>query len=135
MKSEWLERGFLHLPYFKLILSKKEWIRETGRKDIDWISEGADATTHLFDNDDEDIGKILVCIMPHIEAKADFTNWLGLLVHEISHFIDDTELPIGVDNSGEVKAYATQMCFLQLLWDYERQMKGKTRFYKRKGSK
>ena len=133
MKSEWLERGFLQLPHFKLILSEKEWLRETGLKDVEWIASGAGATSHIFrETKDGEVGKILVCIKTHTDFGGDFSVWLGLLVHEVSHFIDATEFPIGVDNTEEVKAYATQCCFLQLLWDYERQVGSEVRLIRKK---
>ena len=130
MKSKWLERGFFHLPCFKLILSEKEWNRITGLKDVEWITTRSDATTHVFK--DREGHRILICIRPHKETGTSFSAWLGLLVHEVSHFIDETRLPPGVEKTDEVKAYATQSCFLQLVWDYERQMDGQINFSKKR---
>ena len=87
---QWLDRSLVISPYsFGLCRNEKDFQKELKRLKVpanqwsEWVTEGADGTTHFF----EKVGGkglcCIVCIVSRNKAKRDVV--IGLLVHEAVH--------------------------------------------------
>jgi len=87
-RIKWLERGGIQIPYLTLCLDEKAFFAamihaKVDRPWLDFMSKGADATTHsIFDDDGPTI--CVVCI-PRDAHRNNIEDIVGLLAHEAVH--------------------------------------------------
>ena len=119
--AKWLDRRIARPgPYLTLCTTEAEYlaaIRDIENEyPVPWVSNGADATTHFYDNDNKQTVAI-VCI----RNTGDHTpvEVAGLLVHEEVHVWQQYCLDIGERSPGmEQEAYAIQSISQELMDAY-----------------
>lgn len=121
-KIHWCERNPLNTPYLTLCLSPKQFKRVLKyseiEDDVNWISQNADATTHLYTKPSKRL--TIVCI--DVEETPTLVELVGLLAHEATHVWQGFRDSIGEDNpSSEFEAYCVQHFTQQLLHAYIKQ--------------
>lgn len=131
VKTKWLDRRIAKPgPYLCLCLSEAEFIealKHLKPKGVpeNWVSPGANATVHQFDNADGDL-VCVVCLQPREHKEDNYTGVeiAGLLVHEAVHVWQLYAESIGERNPGsEQEAYAIQGIAQELMAEYARRMK------------
>lgn len=129
-KVNWLNRSMVMSPYFCLVTSEAEF--HSACKHIklpigEWpsfITAGADATAHHFENPD---GKVMTVVALHPRAfQQDRVSVYGVLIHEAVHIWQNYCKSIGeTDPSVEFEAYSIQHISQTLIeqWDsvYEKE--------------
>ena len=125
MPAQWLDRRISAPgPYLTLCMSEAEFraaLAPLAPPSVPaWMTRGADATTHFFDNADKKTCAI-VCLADPKDRNA--IEIAGLLVHEAVHVWQQHALDIGERHPGdEQEAYAVQSIAQELLAEYARRM-------------
>lgn len=120
MSLQWLSRSLVFNPdYLALCTTEKSFKQELKKRKVkdpvDWISKGANATTHIWECAKSYV--IIVCIP--IEKKRTIVEIASLLVHEAVHIWRHIKKRIGEDKpSEEFEAYAMQNLTQTLLKAY-----------------
>ena len=124
VKTRWLDRHIAFPgPYLTLCLSAEEFqaaIAHLKSPEVPrWVSHGADATAHFFDNPD---GKTVavVCLGENLKKRTP-VEIAGMLVHEAVHVWQQYCRDIGERHPGnEQEAYAIQNIAQELMAEFAR---------------
>jgi hypothetical protein len=122
----WLDRGFVHGPYYTLCLNEKDFKAALKHLKCEAKSpflktEHANATTHFL-LDPEGKQCAIVCMGTWSDQTG--ISIAGLLVHEATHIFQEWCEHRGEYNPGrEFEAYSIQWLSQQLMWEFERQTK------------
>jgi len=115
MSNDWLDDALIRGPLYCLCKSKKEFkrkLKETGLPKSLWpkfISDGADATTHILETDSSRT-MCIVCIGGVNPDRVD-----QLLVHEAVHVWQEAlDVLKETEPSCEFQAYAIQRIYQEL---------------------
>jgi hypothetical protein len=128
MKMEWLDRTIIRSPvFYALATSQKLLDQELKRLKVPHnfgINKG-DASTNFLTNEDGDPVAI-VCLFNY--KALDILQVYSLLVHEAVHVFQEIRDNIGEKYpSSEFEAYAIQRISQSLMFEFNRQTKGKSR--------
>lgn len=108
---------FGHVDYF-LVLRKKDFKTLCKQMDIsvdNWVSEGANATSHTFTHKD---GRIVCAVCVNCN-KVEDAQLFPLLVHEAVHVWQEVRDAMGeIHPSSEFEAYSIQCITQDLYNDY-----------------
>ena len=120
--SKWLSRDLINTPFLILCLSENEFVRVAKHCKLEnaprWISDQADATTHILKKDEETT--TVVCVKPHKNRAVIY----GLLVHEAVHVWRQVLRDMGESFPGEeTEAYCIQSIAQRLISEYMRRKK------------
>lgn len=122
---QWLDRRISAPgPYLTLCMSEAEFraaLAPLAPPSVPaWMTRGADATTHFFDNQDKKTCAF-VCLGDPKDRNA--IEIAGLLVHEAVHVWQQHAFDIGERKPGdEQEAYAVQAIAQELLAEFARRM-------------
>lgn len=130
MKARWLPRGVaLPGPCLCLCFSEDEFKRAVSRLKVahahPWINHGADATTHIYENDTGELVCIVCLGEQHTSRRP--TQVAALLVHEAVHIWRHHCSRIGERQPGEEQeAYGIQFISEHLFDEYARRCSTKS---------
>lgn len=134
-KIRWLDRALILGPYLAICFTGDEFYATLDYLEIkryewpDWITPGADATTHTLRYKGKTASVVCVDIPPDMDPVA----VAGLMVHEAVHVFQRYCQNIGEDNpSMEFEAYSIQSISQQFMWAYSDYLKEKENETKRK---
>jgi hypothetical protein len=120
-KVRWLSRSLIVGPYLAICFTEDEFRGILKYLEIkhyewpQWITPGADATTHTLGYKN----KIATVICIHIPPEMDPVAVAGLMVHEAVHVFQRYCQSIGEDEpSLEFEAYSIQHISQQFMWEY-----------------
>ena len=122
-KTNWLDRRIAAPgPYMCLRLSEEEYLAEMRKLKFKvpptWVTPGADATVHHFEQTDGD-HMAVVCL--NVTPDRTAIEIAGLLVHEAVHIWQEYADGIGETHPGrEQEAYAIQSIAQELMAEYAR---------------
>lgn len=128
--TDWLNRHLIVGPYLALCLSEAAFAKSMDELNAPadnrpkWVSDGAQATAHTFDNPNGDV--ICVVCLRDWEGK-DPVAIAGILVHEAVHVWQTARdaLLLGSKPCAELEAYSIQNISQQLMWSFVDQTKDK----------
>lgn len=128
--NKWLDRALLTGPYYRLCLNTEEFqeiLKEYApdmRHRLEFVNEGAHATTHFFTNTNLDLGaEMAIVCLGGVEGKTKAQIY-GVLVHEAVHIWQHFKESIGESYPGdEQEAYAVQRLSQELIHSYRKQCK------------
>ena len=127
-RAEWLERGVMVGPYYCLCMNEEQFSGALSDFSFPkpWpnflSSSRAHATTHHLRNEKGDCASV-VCLSDTSERTG--IEIAGLLLHEAVHIWQEYCISIGEDDPGhEIEAYSIQWIAQQLMWAFEKQLKG-----------
>lgn len=127
VKPRWLDRRIAApAPYLTLCLSDGEFRAalqhiEAADSPAQWVTPGADATTHHYQNA-AGSAVCIVCLSGH--EGRDPVEVAGLLVHESVHVWQEYADRIGETRPGsEQEAYAVQSIAQELMAEFARRMR------------
>jgi hypothetical protein len=136
MKIEWLNRSLFQGPHLALVTSQKQFSKALKHLKLtdcgEYCSAMGDATTHSYIDQDNRLC-VIVGLRSDKAKESDFTEVVGLLVHEAVHVWQETRsrLVYTIDPSrtggleAEFEAYAIQNISQTLIEAYEKQRKKK----------
>lgn len=122
MAAQWLNRDLIVGPYLVLVLCEKDFHQALKHLKVpradwpQWVSGGADATTHVMTN--EDGGMVCVVALGDCSSKEG-VQVAALLVHEAVHVWQNWRESIGEkEPSSEFEAYSIQAISQRLMTAY-----------------
>lgn len=129
MTVKWLNRSAILTPYLALCTSEEDFARVCKHVNLEkpypeWVSFGADATQHTFDQAKTREIVCVVCIRP---GKQSLEQAYSLLAHEAVHVYEEMKATIQHfpwDND-EVAATCIQYISRVLMEEYKRQRRAR----------
>ena len=119
---KYLNRSLIEGPFYGLCQKEMAYLNECKRLKIDsppkFVSDGAHATTHTFENVARNGRQISIVCMPHDRSKTK-AQIAALLVHEAAHIWQHVEEDLHItETEDELEAYSIQSIFQELVSAY-----------------
>jgi hypothetical protein len=125
VKTKWLCREVLPSPFYCLCLSEKEFKKALSdiniKEKVKFIKNNqSSATVHYYENN----SKLCCIVCMHDFEDAEFSEIIGLLIHESVHIVQEFADFIGESHWGrETQAYLIQTISQRLIESYQNKTK------------
>lgn len=118
MRIEWLDRHVVLSPYLTLCVTEASFEAVCRHCNIpkpypSWVSDGAEATTHIFQSK---FGEVVCIVCCSTQGKKDPSLVYGLLAHEATHVWTEclSSYP-GVSDDEELRCVGVQLITTRLI--------------------